>query len=213
MDRNKYEIVRLSMERTAEALRKNNFYAVCAENKEEALEIIENLIDDGASVVVGGSMTLFEIGAIELLRSEKYNFFDRYEKGLTAAEITAVHKKAYDCDFYLCSTNAITENGELFNIDGVGNRVSAMIYGPRNVIVVAGYNKIVENIEEAQKRAKQISAPANAVRLSRSTPCVVTGVCTDCRSEERICSVSTVIGYQTMRERIKVVLVGEELGY
>lgn len=213
MDRNKYEIVRLSMERTADALRKNNFYAVCAENKEEALEIIENLIDDGATVAVGGSVTLSEIGALELLRSEKYCFFDRYEKGLTSAEITGIHKKAFDCDYYLCSTNAITENGELYNVDGTGNRVAAMIYGPRNVIVVAGYNKIVKDLELAQKRVKEIAAPSNAVRLSRNTPCTVTGKCSDCKSAERICSVSTILGYQLEKERIKVVLVGEELGY
>lgn len=213
MDRNKYEIVRLSMERTAQALRKNNFYAVCAENREEALEIIENLIDDGATVAVGGSMTLFETGAIELLRSGKYCFFDRYEKGLTAQEITDIHKKAFTCDYYLCSTNAVTENGELYNVDGVGNRVAAMIYGPRNVIVVAGYNKIVENLDAAQKRVKQTAAPSNAVRLSRGTPCTMTGVCSDCASENRICSAGTVMGYQTARERVKVILVGEELGY
>ena len=213
MDRNKYEIIRLRMERTAEALRRNNFYAVCADNGEEALEIIESLIDENSTVAVGGSMTLFEIGALELLRSGKYTFFDRYEKGLTKEQIADIHRKAFSCDTYLCSSNAVTENGELYNVDGSGNRVAAMIYGPQSVIVVAGYNKIVRDLSEAQERVREIAAPANATRLECATPCTVTGKCIDCKSDRRICADAVSMGRQMIRERIKVILVGEELGY
>ena len=213
MDRNKYEIIRLRMESTAEALRKNNYYAVCAENREEALEIVENLIDDNASVAVGGSVTLSECGVLELLRSGKYDFYDRYAEGLTREQITEIHHQAMLCDFYLCSANAVTENGELFNIDGTCNRVAAMLYGPDNVIVVVGFNKIVGNADEARKRVKELAAPANATRLSRKTPCVIKGKCADCRADDRICSAEVLMGYQIVKERVKVILVGEELGY
>lgn len=213
MDRNKYEIIRLSMERTAEALRRNNYYAVCAENCEEALEIIENLLDEGNTVAVGGSMTLFEAGVIEHLRSGRYSFYDRYEEGLSKEQINDIHKKAFFCDAYVTSTNAVTENGELVNVDGRGNRVAAMIFGPESVIVVAGYNKIVKDAEAAYKRIKSVSAPANAVRLNCKTPCTATGKCSDCKSDSRICADTVIMGHQIVKDRIKVVLVGEELGY
>lgn len=213
MDKNKYEVIRLRMERTAEALRKNNFYALCAENVEEAIEIIENLLDDDSTVAVGGSMTLFEAGVLELLRSGRYEFFDRYAPGLSREQIGEIHRKAFSCDNYICSTNAVTENGELYNIDGSGNRVAAMIYGPKSVIVVAGYNKIVRDLEQARQRVKDIAAPANAVRLECKTPCAVTGKCADCKSDGRICADTVIMGRQIVKERIKVILVGEELGY
>ncbi len=213
MDKNKYEIVRLRMERTAEALRKNNFFAVCADNCDEAVEIIENLITEGSTVAVGGSMTLSEAGVLDLLRSGRYEFYDRYEPGLTSDQINFIHKKAFSCDAYLCSSNAVTENGELYNIDGNGNRIAAMIYGPESVIVVAGYNKIVSDVNEAHKRIKEFAAPANAMRLSCNTPCAITGKCCDCHSDSRICSTSVLLGYQQKKDRIKVILVGEELGY
>lgn len=215
MDRNKYEIIRLGMERTAEALRRNNYYSVCVENKEEALDLIETLLDENSvsSVAVGGSMTLFEAGVLEFLRSGKYDFYDRYMAGLTKEQIGEIHRKAFSCDAYICSTNAVTENGELYNVDGSGNRVAAMIYGPKNVIVVAGYNKIVKDIDQAQARVKSIAAPANAVRLECKTPCAATGRCVDCKSDGRICADYVVMGRQMIKDRIKVILVGEELGY
>lgn len=213
MDRNKYEIIRLCMERTAEALRRNNYYAVCAENCDEALEIVENLMDENATVAVGGSMTLFETGVIDFLHSGRYVFYDRYEEGLTKEQINDVHKKAFLCDYYLTSTNALTENGELVNIDARGNRVAAMIYGPESVIVVVGYNKIVKDIDAAYRRIKEITAPANAIRLNCKTPCTVSGKCSDCKSDTRICSDIVIMGRQFEKDRVKVILVGEELGY
>lgn len=213
MDKNKYEIMRLRMERTAEALRRNHFFAVCCENKEEALDILESLIPDGADVAVGGSVTLNETGALELLRSGDYRFLDRYQSGLTREQTEEIFRKSFFCDTYLCSTNAVTENGELYNVDGNGNRVAAMIYGPASVVVIVGYNKIVRNLEEARLRVRTVAAPANAVRLGCQTPCASTGRCMDCRSEDRICSAETVLSFCHQRERIKVILVGEELGY
>ncbi len=213
MDKNKFEIIRLCMERTAEALRKNNMFCECADSKEEALEIISELIDEDSTVAVGGSMTLFETGVIDMLRDGSYNFLDRYENGLTSEDIRDIYIKSFSADVYLTSTNAVTEKGELYNVDGTGNRVAAMVYGPKSVIVVAGYNKIVKDIEAAKLRVEEIAAPANCVRLGMNTPCTVAGKCCHCSSENKICVDTVIMGRQRIKDRIKVILVGEELGY
>ena len=210
MDRNKYDIIRLKMERTAEALRDNNMYCECVDSVEEALEIVESLINDGDTVTVGGSMTLFETGIIDMLRSGNYNYLDRYEAG---ADIQSIYEAAFTSDVYLTSSNAITENGELYNVDGNGNRVAALTFGPKSVIVVAGYNKIVKDISEAKTRVQEIAAPANATRLGCETPCTKTGHCMNCASARRICATTVIMGHQRIQNRIKVILVGEELGY
>ena len=122
-------------------------------------------------------------------------------------------REAFFCDTYLTGTNAVTEEGELYNVDGNGNRVSAMIFGPKSVIVVAGYNKIVPNLEAARKRVREVSAPANAVRLDTKTPCKIIGTCRDCHSDERMCCSYVTLGQQRIKGRIKVIIVGESLGF
>ena len=124
-----------------------------------------------------------------------------------------IFRKSFFSDTYLTSTNAITENGELYNVDGYGNRVAAMIYGPKSVIVVAGINKIVKDLDQAVERVKRIAAPANSIRLDKNTPCTKTGYCVDCKKDDRICCSYTVLGHQKQKNRIKVILVGESLGY
>ena len=213
MDKSKFEIIRLKMERTAEALRRNNMYCVCAESSQEVLEIIREMIDTTSTVTVGGSVTLFETGIIDMLRNEGYNFIDRHRDGLTAEEKKEIYIKTFCSDVFITSTNAVTEKGELYNVDGNGNRVAAMLYGPESVIVVAGYNKIVKNTEDAKIRVQEIAAPANALRLNMNTPCSLTGKCCNCMSDDKICASSVIMGRQRVRERIKVILVGEELGY
>ena len=213
MDKNKYDIIRLKMERTAEALRSNNMYCECVDSSEEALDVVASLINDGDTVAVGGSMTLFEVGVVDMLRCGRYNFLDRYEKGLEGADIQRIYERSFTSDVYLCSSNAITENGELYNVDGNGNRVAALVWGPKSVIVVAGYNKIVMDLEEAKSRVREIAAPSNAARLGCETPCTKTGHCMDCASPKRICATTVITGRQRVQNRIKVILVGEELGY
>lgn len=210
MDRNKYDIIRLKMERTAEALRDNNMYCECVDSVEEALEVVESLMNDGDTISVGGSMTLFEAGIIDHLRCGRYDFLDRYEDG---ADIQSIYEAAFTSDVYLMSSNAITENGELYNVDGNGNRVAALIWGPKSVIVVAGYNKIVKNVDEAKARVEEIAAPANAARLGLNNPCTKTGHCMHCSSPTKICATAVITGRQRVQNRIKVILVGEELGY
>jgi len=213
MDKHLQYVMKKRIERTVENLRKNRMQAFFVESRKDVVTLLETLMKEGDTVAVGGSMTLFEAGVIDHLRSGRYIFYDRYAEGLTPEQMTEIHRKAFSVNFFLTSTNAVTEKGELFNVDGRGNRVAAMIYGPDNVIVIAGCNKIVTDLDEAVNRLRQIAAPANTVRLSRRTPCVHTGYCQDCRSEDRICCDYVVLRQQMVPDRIKVILVGEELGY
>ncbi|QXM06536.1 lactate utilization protein [Crassaminicella indica] len=213
MDKNTEWVIKQKVKRTIENLEKNNMEGYYVEDENELLQKIRELIHEGATVSVGGSMTLFETGVIDFLRKENYNFLDRYEAGLSREDIKEIYRKCFYADAYFTSSNAITENGELFNVDGTGNRVAAMLYGPDNVIVIAGINKIVKNIDEAIERNKRMAAPANAKRLDRKTPCAKLGYCTDCNSPERICNDYVLIKKQGIKGRIKVIIVGKELGY
>lgn len=213
MDNNIKWVNELKILRTIEALKGNRINGYLVKDKNELIEKITELVEDGASVACGGSMSLFEAGVIEHLRSNRYKFFDRYKEGLTPEEIKDIYRKAFSCDAYFTSTNAITESGELYNVDGNGNRVAAMLYGPDKVIVIVGANKIVKNIDEAIERNKRVSAPANAKRLNRKTPCAKVGYCMNCKSEERICREYTVIKRQGNPERIHVIFINENLGY
>ena len=211
----------VSIEKTMEALKKNKMAAYYAENREEAKKIALSLIEKGAVCASGGSVTLTETGIIDALKGEDYRYIDRYASDLTPEERVAAMEKAMHADVYLSSANAITEKGEIYNVDGNSNRVSALLYGPKSVIIVAGINKLVENLDAAVTRVKTITAPKNAARLSCDTPCAKTGHCiavdggmTDgCASPARICCNFTVMAQQRHVERVKVILVGEELGY
>jgi len=213
MDQNVVFVIQEKIKRTIENLEKNNIKGYFVQNEEEACSKIKELIPEGSTVAVGGSMTLFEIGAIDLLRNGKYNFLDRYEAGLTAEQMKEIHRKAFFADAYLTSSNAVTEEGELYNVDGTGNRVAAMIYGPDKVIVVVGFNKIVKDLNEAISRVENLAAPANTKRLSRRTPCTKTGYCMDCDSPERICNDYVLIKKQNTPGRIHVIIINKELGY
>jgi len=158
-------------------------------------------------------MTLFETGIIDLLKSGKYNYLDRNAEGLTPEDRHAIFRQVFSSDVYISSTNALTENGELYNVDGTGNRVAAITYGPNKVIIIAGINKLVRDTDEAIKRNRQISAPANAVRLSKQTPCTIAGECKNCKSPDRICNSYVITGFQGDKNRMHVIIVGEALGY
>ena len=201
------------IERTIKSLENNNIKGYLVNNKEELIEKIKDIAKEGELVGCGGSMTLFETGVIDFLRNGKYDFLDRYKDGLTPADVKDIFRKSFYADTYFTSTNAITESGELYNVDGNGNRVAAMLYGPDKVIVVAGVNKIVKDVNEAIDRNKEICAPANAKRLSTKTPCEVTGYCMDCSSQTRICCEYTLIKRQRTADRMHVILLNEEFGY
>lgn len=215
MDKNKKYVIDKKVEYTIENLGKNNIYACYVETKEDVIPKVLEFLKDGDKVSCGGSMTLFETGIVEYLRNGKYNYLDRYDPIIPADKMDDLFTDALSCDTYFSSSNAITENGELLNIDGRGNRVAALMYGPKSVIIIAGYNKIVPDINAAYERAKNIAAPANAKRLGYPIPCGTTGKCMKCSAPAKFCSLFTVIGYQLpiRKDRIKVIFVGEELGY
>lgn len=213
MDNNLKWVNECRINRTIEALKKNNMNGYLAKDKDEIINIIEDIVEEGAVVSCGGSMSLFEVGIIDYLRKGRYNLLDRYEEGLTREEITKVFRESFSADAYFVSSNAITEKGELYNVDGNGNRVAAMLFGPKKVVVIVGVNKIVADIDEAIKRNREISAPANAKRLNRDTPCAKVGYCMDCKSSHRICNEYTIIKRQGDKDRIHVIFLNKELGY
>lgn len=203
------------IEKTIKNLNSNNMDAYYFTSREQLFKRIDELIPDGSSVSCGGSMTLFEVGIIDHLHKINCKLLDRYKDGLSRDDVHKVLVSALTCDVYITSSNAVTENGELYNVDGNGNRVAAMIFGPKSVIVVIGVNKIVADIKEATLRVRNVAAPANAVRLKLSTPCTKTGHCMDCKVSDHICCNYVVMGQQRARNkgRIKVLILNEELGY
>lgn len=200
------------IEKTIKALEKNNMKGYYAKNTDEAKSIIGKLIKEDTLILSGGSMTLKEAGVIDFLKKDyKGIFIDRAD--LNPEEIDGYFRKAFSADTYFTSTNAITENGELYNVDGNGNRVAAMIFGPKQVIVLCGFNKIVPDINSAIKRVEKIAAPANTIRLKKNTPCAKSGECSHCSSEDRICCSYVTLGQQRIADRIKVIFLPDEYGY
>jgi hypothetical protein len=165
---------------------------------------------EGSSCSSGGSVTLDETGVMDFLRGGRYNFLDRYAPGVDTSK---VFHEALLADFYFMSSNAITEKGELYNIDGNGNRLAALVYGPKRVIVIAGANKIVKDLDEAYTRVKRIACPANALRLGKELPCAKTGVCNDCKSPGRFCCHTVISQFQQVENRICVLILPQSFGY
>lgn len=212
MDANVKEIIKIKMEAYKKALEKNGMKAYLVEDAQAARELVNAMIKDHETVCDGGTMTLQETGILDMLNHRDLVFHSHSDPTMTREQSDAEARKAFSADTFIASTNAVTLQGELVNIDGHGNRVSAMIFGPKQVIIVAGYNKIVEDEEAAKKRIREIAAPANSVRLHKQTPCSKTGSCQDCYSKDRICSSYVKINYDK-EDRIRVILIAEAYGY
>ncbi len=213
MDKNVSWFIEKQVEKAVDGLNKNNMKGIFVKDESELLTAIMELIDENSVVGVGDSATLLETGVLALLRNGNYNFLDKYKEGITSEEKKEIYIRNFSADTFLCSTNALTEDGELYNIDGNGSRVAPMIYGPKQVIIVAGINKLVRNKEEAEKRVRNYVAPIDAKRLNKDTPCTKTGRCVDCKSPNRICKAFVTITGQMIKDRIKVIIVGKPLGY
>ncbi len=196
----------LELEKT---LTKKGYRVACYETREQAREALLSEIKDGESVGIGGSVTIREMDLLDALAGKNCPYYWHW---LPEAD-SETRKKATEADVYLCSTNAITEKGELINIDGFGNRVAGMFYGPGRNIFVVGKNKIAVDYDAAIKRVKDIACPKNAVRLKLNTPCALTGKCADCASEQRFCNVTTIISYPPGKRDMLIMLVNEDLGY
>lgn len=222
MDNNKRTIIEKRINKVGENLKKNNMEFYYAPTAADVCDIVKTLINKGDVITNGGTMTMAECGLAELLSSPDYNYLDRSK--LTPDEVKELYIKAFSADVYISSSNAITEDGVLYNVDGNSNRIAAIAYGPKSVIIIAGCNKIVKDLAEAEIRVKRDAAPPNCVRLSCQTYCSEKGECVSmskadrqmsdgCASEGRICCNYLVSAWQRHKGRIKVIIVGEELGY
>lgn len=209
------------IKRTMDALTHNRMNPHYVDTKAEVLPLVRSLLPEGCSVGVGGSMTLQETGVMELLRSGAYRFYDRYAPDLTPEQRNEVFREAAFADVFLCSSNAVTEQGELYNVDGHSNRIAALAFGPSRVVVIAGINKLVPDLPAAVRRVKEVAAPLNARRLHCDTYCNQAGHCLHpqgsmnegCASPQRICRNALVSAMQEDPQRLHVILVGEALGY
>ena len=212
------------IDKTMENLRRNNMEPYFCETSEEARELVKTLIAKGDVISSGGSVTLKQTGIIDIIKSSDYNYLDRSREGITREEVEEVYRKTFCANAFFTSTNALTENGELYNVDGNSNRVAAILYGPKSVVVVCGVNKLVKNLGEAVLRVKTKAAPPNTVRLGIDTYCAKTGrcvslnrespeLCEGCRGSGRICCNYVVCAQQRHVNRIKVIIINEELGY
>ena len=209
MNENIYKRNELLAKKVIKGLESRNMTGYYSADKEDALKKVLELIPEGSSVTMGGSMSANEIGLVEAVKSDKYKFIDRY----TAADKHAAELEAYNADFYLASANAITEDGILVNIDGNANRVSAIAYGPKKVVFIVGINKICSDIDSALKRARNVAATTNVQRFGLSTPCTKTGTCFNCKSPDTICCQFLITRYSRHKDRIHVILVNDNLGF
>lgn len=193
-------------------LEKRHMKGYYCSTKEEALSLALSLIPEKSSIAWGGSESIKEIGLIDALyASGAYTLYDRAKVAPEAIDHTL--RMAFSSDFYLMSSNAITLEGELINIDGTGNRVAALTFGPKEVIMIVGMNKVTQTVEAGIDRIKNTASPQNAIRLSRKTPCGLTGVCGNCLSPDCMCMYTHITRNSRVEGRIKVILVGENLGY
>lgn len=180
----------------------------CLSATKKALSLIKN----GASVSWGGSQSIQECGLMDALKKAPVTLIDR-STAQTPEEVKEIYRRAFSADYYLMSANAITLDGQLVNIDGNGNRVAALSFGPDQVILIVGMNKVVNTVEQAIDRVHNVAAPPNAVRLDSGTPCSITGVCADCLAPKCLCAQVMVTRFNRTPGRIQVILVGERLGF
>jgi len=200
-------------EKVVKSLEKNNFQAYYVANRAAAIEKVHSLIPAGATVGVGGSWTLKEMGIPEQLEKQGHEVYDHNKPGLPMDESMALRRKELLCDVFISGTNAITLDGQIVNTDGFGNRVAAMSFGPKKVVVVVGVNKIVSDLDAAMERIETYAAPINNKRLDRPNPCTVTGTCMDCQGPTRICNMTSILHKRPPAIDFHVVIVGEELGF
>lgn len=193
-------------------LESRHFEAYYCANKEEALKKALEIINEGSSITWGGATSAAQIGLFDALKNGNYEVIDR-NLAKTPEERSAMMAKAFSCDYFIMGANAIAEEGILVNIDGIGNRLAALCFGPKNVIVIAGLNKVAGNLKSAVDRAKRIASPINAARFELKTPCKQTGTCHLCKSEDCICNQILITRNSKPVGRIKVILVNEVLGF
>jgi hypothetical protein len=214
MDKNRV-IYRSQAEEIIENLKKRNMDGAYFEKAEQAVAAILSEVPDDILVGLGGSESIIESGLVDALRKKNVKLLDRYKEGVTEDIVWQMRKEGLSADIYIASANAVTLSGKIVNVDGIGNRVAAMIFGPDKVFLLVGMNKVVKTVKEAVTRIKNYVAPRNAKRVDIDTPCSKRGYCQDphCKPPHRICSQLVIIESSMLPDRIKLFLVGEELGY
>lgn len=204
---------RLLADKLAANLRQRHFNAFYCATAKEAVEKISGMIPDGSSVTWGGSMTIRDMGLTKALHERNLTVWDR-DEAPTREAAQEIYRRAFSADYYLSGVNAISESGVVVNIDGNGNRVAAITFGPKHVILVASLNKVAQTVEAAVERARSVAAPINMMRFADlHTPCKADGMCHDCKSPDSICNYIHLMRNSHPAGRHTVVLVGEELGY
>ena len=198
--------------RVVKALESRNMEAYYVKTKEEALAKALELIPEGSSISWGGTMSAQEIGLTDALHKGNYDVYDR-EQVETREEKEKIAHQALNCDFFIGSTNALSEDGVLVNVDGNANRVAAFAYGPKNVLLIVGMNKVVKTEADAMSRARNEAAPINAQRFGVDTPCVKNGSCFNCKSPQCICCQILITRFSKVPKRTKIILVDENLGF
>ena len=209
MDKNIVRRNELLAQTVIKGLQSRNMSGYYAASREEALQIALSLIPEGSTATMGGGVSVEEIGLVKALKEGNYNYIDRNE----AEDKRAAMLQAYDADVFLASANAITQDGILVNIDGNANRVSALAYGPKKVVLIVGMNKVCSDVDGAMKRVRNVAATTNAQRFGLSTPCSKTGACMDCKSPDTICCQFLITRFSRHTGRIHVILVNDVLGF
>jgi len=199
--------------KTAEALKKNHFQACYCRDRKEILEKVLEQVPQGAVIGLGGSWTVAELGVLKELEARGHKILNHGKPGLSPEEKLETQRGQLTSDVFITGTNAITLDGQLVNVDGTGNRVAAMIFGPRKVVIVAGINKLVKDVEEGLKRIRQTAAPINNKRLGTSNPCTVTGECMDCQGPGRICNATVILNKKPLKTDIHVFISEEDIGF
>ena len=212
MDQNRIKRNQMLGAKIVKELTARNMEAYYTDSKEEALKKALELIPEGSSISWGGSMSVNEIGLKEAVCQGNYHVYNR-DIAPTPEDKRKIELAAYDCDYFLTSANAITEDGIMINIDGHSNRVSSIAAGPQNVLMIIGMNKVTHDVDSAMSRARNEAAPINAQRFNLSTPCCKTGACFDCKTPDTICCQILITRYSKTPQRIKVILVNEDLGF
>ncbi len=207
----------LRLQDVAEALKENNFAVSVVDDGAEARRVVlEEIVPalKPKSVSWGGSLTMVGTGVYDALKDRHdFEVIDTYDKSLTPEAMVERRRQALLSDLFITGSNAVTEDGWLVNLDMIGNRVGAINFGPRNVVIIMGRNKVVPGLEQAMDRIKDYVAPVNAMRLKKKTPCSKTGICHDCSSPDRICNVWTVTEKSFPKGRVHVILVNEDMGF
>ena len=208
---------KLKLESVKENLEKNNFDVFISDTAEDAKTLtLDTLLPamDIKSVSWGGSMSFIGTGLFHaLVKREDLEVLNTFDLKISKEEMMERRRQSLLVDLFISGTNAVTEDGRLVNLDMVGNRVAAMMWGPKNVLLIIGRNKICSDVEDAMFRIKDYAAPVNCMNLDKKTPCVKTGVCQDCSSPDRICNYWTITEKSFVKNRIKIILVNEELGF